>query len=434
MNPRPLLVAGALLLLSGPAGAAKVDPKARSVSSSRQFVVYCEDIALRGRVAGFVEDVKADALQLIGQTTDNWKIPIVITLSPARGPVQAPVRVQMLATPEGSKIEITAELGPEPAGVHLQKQILRAVFLEFAWRDRPPVKAGERYLEAPWWLVEGAIQTLRRRDLGVDSDLFRRLTESSKLPPLDELLRARASDRGATAEAIDGAFAMALLQALLEQPNGKANLSRLLRRWPDNGDHPVAALSKDFPSLAGSDGTLEKWWTLNLARFAASERYRGLTAAATDKELSALLQFNLAVDAAGTRKTFNLSEYEKFAALPATRPVLAEKQKALAGLSTQAHALFRPVLTDYQEILTLLSKGKTRGLPERLAALERYRSGVLLHMGEIADYLNWYEATQLGTRTNAFDSYLKAANALSNLDGPRSDAIAHYLDQLQAEF
>lgn len=434
MNPRPLLVAGALLLLGGPAGAAAVDPKARSISSSRQFVVYCEDIALRGRVAGFVEDVKADALQLLGQSTDAWKIPIVITLLPARGSMQAPVRVQMLSTPEGSKIEITAELGAEPAAVHLQKQILRAVFLEFAWRERPPIKGGERYLEAPWWLVEGAIQTLRRRDLGVDSDLFRRLTESSKLPPIDELLKPRTAERGATAEAIDGAFAMALLQALMEQPNGKANLSRLLRHWPDHGEDPVAALGKDFPGLAGPEGALEKWWTLNLARFAAAERYRGLTAAATDKELGALLEFNLAVDAAGTRKTFRISDYERFASLPSARPALAEKQKALATLGTQAHALFRPVLSDYQEILTQLSKGKTRGLSERLAALERYRSAVLLHMGDIADYLNWYEATQLGTRTNAFDSYLKAANALSNLDGPRSEAIAHYLDQLQAEF
>ena len=48
--------------------------------------------------------------------------------------------------------------------------------------------------------------------------------------------------------------------------------------------------------------------------------------------------------------------------------------------------------------------------------------------------LNWYEATQLGTRTNAFDSYLKAANEVSREEMRRDDPIARYLNLLEKEY
>jgi hypothetical protein len=69
---------------------------------------------------------------------------------------------------------------------------------------------------------------------------------------------------------------MALVQLLLEQSNGRANLGRLIRHWPTIGDDPLAALIKEFPAWTMGNSTLQKWWTLNLARFAAADRYQGL--------------------------------------------------------------------------------------------------------------------------------------------------------------
>ena len=339
----------------------------------------------------------------------------------------------MFATPGGSKIEINIEIGQDPVAVNLRKQIVRAVLLDYAYRDRPPILGGERFTEAPWWLVDGAIEIFRRRDLGVDSDLFRRLVETNKFPPIGQFLRLRGGDLGATAEAIDAACAMGLVQALLEQPNGRANLASLVRHWPDCSEDPVGALGKDFPALAGDSHALQKWWTLNLARFAAADRYQGFSAADTDRQLTALLPIEIA-DKAGTRKVFAPGDYPEFLKLPTARAELVAKQQALLSLSTQANALFRPVVADYVEIFALLARGKTRGIAERLAEAGRFRSMVLHRMDDIADYLNWYEATQLGTRTADFDSYLKAANELSRMDTRRSDPVAHYLDQLEQEY
>ena len=433
MTPRHLLLIAALAAAVR-TDAAPPDPATRSVSQSRQFVIYCPDAALRGRVAGLVDEIKTDVIELLGEAGDRWKIPIVISLAPPAGRTRPPVIFQMISTPEGAKIEIDAEIGTDPAAVNLRKQIVRAVLLEFAYRARAPIRGGEAYREAPWWLVDGAIEIFRRRDLGVDSELFRRLVENNKMPPIEQFLELRADGLGATAEAIDAACAMGLVQLLIEQPNGRANLGRLVRHWSDSGGDPLAALKKDFPALAEGNASLQKWWTLNLARFAASDRFRGLTLEETDKQLAELLNIEIAIDKTGAKETFAIADFARFIKLRGTRAALAARRQSIFTLGAQAHALLRPVIADYDEILSLLTRGKTQKLAARIENIERYRATVLHRMDKIADYLNWYEATQLGTRTNAFDSYLKAANEVSREEKRRDDPIARYLDLLEKEY
>src|SRR3954471_7795794 len=52
-------------------------PPERSVSSSRQFIVYGTDARLRGAICEMAERSKAMALRLLG-APDRWKTPIVI--------------------------------------------------------------------------------------------------------------------------------------------------------------------------------------------------------------------------------------------------------------------------------------------------------------------------------------------------------------------
>ncbi len=434
MSGRHLLLVAALAVAAGRMDAAPPDDSGRSVSRSRQCVIFCPDAALRWQVESLVEEMKADVYDLLGESSDRWKCPIIISLKPATGRVQPPVRFQMVATPDGPKIDIDAEIGADPAAVNLRRQIVRAVLLDIAYRARPPIRGGESYLEAPWWLVDGAIEIFRRRDLGVDSELFQRLIENNKMPPIEEFLTLRADGLGATAEAIDAACAMGLVQLLIEQPNGRANLARLVRRWPDTGHDPIAALKKDFPALAEGSASLQKWWTLNLARLAASDRYRGLSLVETDKQLAALLQLDIAVDKAGTKKTFSVGEFAQFMRLPGTGSVLAARRQALFALGAQGNALLRPVIAEYDEVFVLLVRGKTAKLSARIENAERYRATVLQRMDQIADYLNWYEATQTGERSHAFDSYLKAANEVSREESHRFDPITRYLDSLEKEY
>jgi len=432
MNPRFML--GMAWLFLALAGAKAVDPRQRSDSVSKQFSIYCDDVRLRHRVVSFVEDVKTDVLQFIGEA-DRWKLPIIITIEKesSANPGAPPAEVRLVETPSGSKVEINVRIGQDPAAVNLQKQVVRAVLLEYAYRDTP-IRGGMAVAESPWWVIEGAIQVARARNLGVESDLYKALIEANKLPPIDEFLAEKPADIGETAMAVDQALAMCLAQLLVEQPGGRESLARLVREWPrSNGDAP-ALLRKEFPSLASKQQTLQKWWTLNLARFAAADRYTGLTAEDTEKELLPLLQIEAPADKSGSKKTFAVGEYDQYLKRPGIRAVLNERHASIIALGSRANALYRPVIAEYEAVFAFLAKGRKRGVRERLEAGERTRSLVTRRTVEIADYLNWFEATQMGLKSDTFDSYLKTANEISEQDRKRTDPIARYLDDLEQEF
>src|SRR3954466_16076882 len=113
----PLLCA--LMIMTRPAAA--VNLRARTTSSSKQFTIYCEDVALRGRVAGFVEEVKTQVYATLGQTA--WgRIPIVVTLE--TGSETTAARVQLAETPDGPTIQVRVKIGADPAAVHLEKHII----------------------------------------------------------------------------------------------------------------------------------------------------------------------------------------------------------------------------------------------------------------------------------------------------------------------
>ncbi|MDQ3621553.1 MAG: hypothetical protein M3463_03565 [Verrucomicrobiota bacterium] len=433
MSARVLLGCAAMLLAAP--RAAPLDPQQRSISSSNQFIIFCSDTALRARVTSFVEEVKADVLALLGES-DRRGMPIVVTLMAEQmaRPGEPPVRLQMFDTPEGPKIEVNVVVGGNPATINLQRQIVRAVLLEYAYRARGGVPGGQRFVEAPWWLVEGALQTFRRRDHGVNADLFRRLIATNKLPPIEQFLRLHPGEAGFTAEAIDAAFAMCLLELLLEQPGGRQNLAQFVRRWPQLSEDPVRALTTGFPTLGEGPAGLQKWWTLNVARFSAADRYQGISADKTNRELEGLLRLEVVVDKAGTKKTFPLGEFEKFVKLPDSRAAAARTQRALIALSTRANALVRPVVSGYEQICASLARGKTRGIKQKMEQIERYRALVLNRIDEIADYLNWMEATKLGTRSDAFESFLRAGEQLSIPQTSHPGPTAQYLDELEQEF
>ena len=67
--------------------------------------------------------------------------------------------------------------------------------------------------------------------------------------------------------------------------------------------------------------------------------------------------------------------------------------------------------------------------------VEEYRGVVRQRTSDIADYLNWWEATQMKSRSDTFDNYLKISDQISNED--RKKKVAHRpvnFDQLELEF
>ncbi len=430
MSFRALLSAAGMAALL--AGAQAVNPQQRT--DSGQFTIYCDDGNLRRQVAGFAVRTKDEVLALIDES-DTWRRPIVVTIelnAPSATPAGSPVAFRVVETVVGMKIEIVARIGSEPADVNLQKHLIRAVLLEYMYRKQG-VKAGAAYREPPWWLVEGIMELLRRREGGPEPRFFRTLIDTNKLPRIEAFLADKPDELGPTAIAVDRSLAMGFVQLLLEQPGGRRRIASLLRAWPEGDGDPIAALGREFPGLAGGAPALQKWWTLNLARFAAADRIEGLSIEETDRQIAALLEFDIA-QKNGAARHFAAGDFADYIKLPASREVLGAQRAAVIALSVRGNVLLRPVVAEYEECFAQLMRGKTHGIRERLDRAARLREAVARRGGEIADYLNWFEATQTGVRSNAFDNYLKTANEISEEKKKPTDPIARYLDELEREF
>lgn len=434
--PRGSSILAFLLLMA--AASPAVNLKNRSTSSSGQFVIYCDDRAARARIVGFVEEVKSDALGFLREG-DDWKFPIVVSIEPAaeRPPGTPPVTIMLVNTAAGPKVDVAVCIGDDPTKIFLQRHIVRAVLLEIAYRDRPPVKAGTAYPNPPWWLAEGIIQTIRSRSGSGEPDIFKSIVNTEKLPSLEKFLGQPPIHLDDAAGAVDRACSMALVGALVHLPNGAQNLGRFLRGWADAGGDAMGALSRHFPSLGASSNGLSKWWTLQLTDLAKSDQWRGLTPAASDAELNAALTLVIPMEKGGRTQSFPLADFEKFIALPAAKSALLAAQLRVVTLSTKASGIYRPILAEYEEICRLLTARKTKGIAERIKNMDGYRKSVLKRLDHITDYLNWYEATQTPGTTGQFDKYLRSAEAAApkppQFQSP-DPRISNYLDALEEDF
>ncbi len=157
------------------------------------------------------------------------------------------------------------------------------------------------------------------------------------------------------------------------------------------------------------------------------DRYQGLSAEETEKALVPLLQVEVVVDKQGgkdgDKKAFALADYAPMLKLPASREALTVRHNDIISLSTRANVLYRPVMADYEEIFSLLSHGKTHGMRDRLARAEEFRHHALKRSTEIADYLNWFEATQMKTRSGLFDDYLKTVDEISERERKQKSLV-----------
>lgn len=443
MIGRSLLAAATLALCTGAGSAAPWDSLTqRSISRSRQFVVYSEDPNARAAVAMAAEDAKDKLLNLL-QAQDAWKHPIVIQLEPASAadPDRPLSDVRIVNTDDGFKVVFEISIGTDPGQARqarFPQQLIRALVLELAYRDQRilPPAGGADYAQPPEWLVCGLAALTADPDPAASSSLFRSLIESGKTPALGEFLSENPATLDSTSLTLYSACSMSLVRLLTGLPNGPALLQGYIRHLPEPGADPEAELLKAFPGLnTGSQG-LEKWWTLGLASLSAADRYRGLTLDETSRQLDALLTFPVAADKSGDHtRTFSLGQYQAFAKLPGATAALNTLGIRLLGLEGQAAPVMREVVSAYQDIVTLLLHHRSRDLGSRLEALAAYRKRLTTQMDQIADYLNWYEATQTSQPSHSFDDYLRTASEADQPPAPstRTDPITRYMDAVEQE-
>ena len=130
----------------------------------------------------------------------------------------------------------------------------------------------------------------------------------------------------------------------------------------------------------------------------------------------------------------DLSGLARQKASAAEKAALNHLSYNLLLFTAQANPVTRPIAREYQQIAALLARGKRRGVTKHLARLQITRERLTARMSDIDDYMNWFEATQMKSRSGAFAGYLKAVDQ-SQFSAPvRRDPLSVYLDALADQF
>ncbi len=419
-------------LLVHPWGGANAEvPPSRSVSTSRQFIVYGEEMRLRGAMAEAGERTKKALLDLL-QTPDHWETPIVISLRHPRANMapQAPASLQVSQTGFGLKLQLELLIEREIDVRAIERELLRAVLLERMYRGGPLAAVGSRYAQPPDWLLTGVLASAETRHSSALPAALAVVATAERTLPLAEFLRQKPELLDGPSAQLYRAYALVLVTELTKTAPARAALAQFIAALPGASADPEQALRAAFPGLFASPaGEGPAWWPAAVQRMAASRQFQPLTMAQSEARLAPLLR----VQFPGEEKSFALDQFERFVARPGRTRLLREHRQALMGLAVRANPLYQPLVAEYQAIVDRLAGGKTGGMAKRIAAAEKMRKQLSAQAEAMDDYLNWFEATRLESASGNFRGYLKAAAERDELVAPRRDAISNYLSAMETQ-
>ena len=400
----------------------------RSVSPSREFVIYGADAQLRGAVSDLAERTKVDCLAMLRQR-DNWIVPVVVNLQPQQAnlPEIPPADLRFSQTGFGLKLQVDLTISKNLDASLMERELLRAILLEMIYRKESHIAAGSVFVEPPDWLIDGVLALSPTSDHG---QLIEALTTAHKTESLETFLRQRPKLLDSAGRTLYRAYSFALVQMLIDGRNGLALLAHYISHLSNASNEPLADLKTQFPFLGGD---VERTWQLTLSQLRNLQMYQFLTFAESERYLDELLRVKISEANKPARLT-GLDELARHKVSASEKMALSELNRELLVFVAQANPVLRPLAREYQEIVALLARGKRKRIAKRLSRLEVTRKELAARMSDIDDYMNWFEATQMKSRSGNFTGYLKAANH-SQLSAPkRHDPLSVYVDALEDQF
>jgi hypothetical protein len=401
---------------------------ARSMSPSRQFIIYGANATLRGAVSELAEQTKTNLLALLRQP-DGWKTAIVVNLQSAQAnlPEIPPAALRFSQTGFGLKLQFDLTIGEKIDATLVERELLRAILLEMIYRSEPDVAPGTAFVEPPDWLLEGVLALTPGRDRG---PLVEALLVSVKRMSLEKFLQQRPALVDSPGRLLYRAYSLSLVQLLVSGIDGHSRLARYIHNLSRASNDPLADLKAQFP-LLGEDA--EKTWQSAVARLGDAQSYQLLTFAESEQRLNELLRVKTS-DAGKSPNQAQLGELAQRKPSAAEKMALNEVSQNLVLFTIRANPVMRPIVREYQQIAELLARGKRKRIIERLARLQITHTKLVARMNDVDDYMNWFEATQSNSRSGVFADYLKAAED-SQIPAPRRrDALSVYLDSLAEQF
>jgi len=423
-----VFVAG--ICIVGTVAAAK--PVEQSISTSRQFIVYGTDVAMRGAICDFAERTKRELLTLLAQR-DNWTTPIVINAQYPRAnlPESPRLRVDLAQTGFGLKLQLDLVIDSGVSRPEIRRELLRALGLEMIYRAQPNIPAGTAYVSPPDWFLEGV--PAQQSDLPRD-----RVTAILAVPvaaknvlSLEKFLTQRPELLDAPGRNIYRAYSFALVDLLSHAPDGPHRLAQFILDLPASSNDPMAELRGHFPGLFEPESA-EATWKKQIARLSSDQPYHLMGSAETERRLDEIVR--LKITNGDGEKTYELTQFPIFLKQKSAKRRLESLTYELRVLATRGHPVYASIIAGYAEISALLLRGKTLDVPRRLEWLQSSRKAIAAQMRGIDDYLNWFEATSLAGPSGEFADYLKAAKRAAQPERTKRDPISVYLDALETQF
>jgi len=415
-----LIVGFFVLAGNGHVSAAPVE---RSVSASRQFIVYGTTTPLRGAVSEVAERTKASLLNLL-QQRDGWRIPIILNLQfpQANEPEIPAAELRFSQTGAGLKIQLDLTISSDFDALALRRQLLRVILLEIIYRQSGDLPAGSFYVEPPGWLIEGILAADSVQDWSQIAASVNPLVQTNRVATLEEFLRQRLGLLDSAGQLVYRAYALAFVQLLLNESDGPVRLSNYISNLSRASSDPLADLQLRFPVLGGGS-EVDALWKNSVANLDRMN-YELFTAAETERQLDELLAKMIPKLASLARKRISKTE------AAGLRPL----KEQLILLGVRANPMLKTLVFEYEEIVAKLSTRKTKGLAVRLTHAEARRKELGSRSSDIDDYMNWFEVTKSGMTSGAFSGYLRAAARAHQPQIRRRDPLSVYLDALEAQY
>lgn len=405
-------------------------PVQHSVSTSRQFIVFGADLAVRGAICDFAERTKGELLAVL-QRRDDWITPIVINAQfpQANLPELPRLNVDVGQTGYGLKFQIDVVVNPEAERPELRREVLRALLLERIYRGQPNLRAGAAYTSPPDWLLDGIPEP--ESDPDRMRSVLALVASAKKILPLEKFLAQRPELLDAAGRTLYRAYSLALVDLLHRSPNGPRRVEDFIAALSSSSNDASAEMRRHFPQLFEGDAGAAVW-EKQIVRFSSARPFKLAGAAETERRLENELR--ITVSEGGIGKHYRLEEFARFLRAGSANSVLAALARDLRALTTRANPIYTRLVAEYADIATRLSLGKTARVARRLDELRAARSALRVQMRQIDDYLNWFQATALTCRSEEFADYMGAADRASRRERTKRDPISVYLNALEIQF
>lgn len=400
----------------------------RTTSSSGQFVIYSKDPEWRTAASRRADDAKLAWQKWLG-SDGNWTHPIIIQdlrRSP-RPPGNLRASTAIFESDGGAlKVQTDVYDASVMGSEAFEMEIFRALGLERIYRNHP-VRAGKPFHQLPAWITEGMTQAIRVEKNGTPDGVYAALLSSERPPKIEDFLKSKPELMEATSMTLYRTQALALLRALRQLPEGAKGLDTLIDSLHEE-DAGLKTIFAAYPSLSGDAAQLGKIWTLSIARGSSSRKLEMLSIGETNRALATIFEISGPADP----KKPDEGMLSGASAMPSIARgaggpfFMRQKAGELLNLEFRAHPVMKPVIAEYRNIASELADKPRKNVAKRIEETDKIRSLLQQRSGNVSDYLNWFEATQLD---------MLSEGTLEVSDPPtapaRTDAITQQIDALE---